>query len=138
GLKMAAEAGLTERVNLQVEDNGLTFIVEDVIADSSRVSLSYKVLNKNGLPQDTYLNMADSENDITATDQSGNVLDSLGTGWQYGSDYGNVEFSLRDQDNVEKMTIHFNLVELNGVRGSWQLEVPVDLLETRKLSDTVD
>ena len=138
GLKMAAEAGLTERVNLQVEDNGLTFIVEDVIADSSRVSLSYKVLNKNGLPQDTYLNMADSENDITATDQSGNVLDSLGTGWQYGSDYGNVEFSLRDQDNVEKMTIHFNLVELNGVKGSWQLEVPVDLLETRKLSDIID
>src|SRR5690625_2636370 len=42
GLKMAAEAGLAERVDLHVEDQGLTFIVEDVIADSSRVSLSYK------------------------------------------------------------------------------------------------
>jgi len=138
GLKIAAEAGLTQRVNLEVEDQGLTFVVEDVIADSSRVSLSYKVLNKNGKPQDTHLNMADSDNDITATDQNGNELGGLGTGWQYGSDYGNVEFLLRDQDNIEKLTIQFNLVELNGVKGNWQLEVPVDLYENRKLTKMVD
>lgn len=138
GLKIAAESGLTQRVDLAVEDQGLTFVVEDVIADSSRVSLSYKVLNKNGKPQDTYLNMADSENDITATDQNGNELDGIGTGWQEGSDYGNVEFSLRDQDNIEKITIQFNLVELNGVKGNWQLEVPVDLHENRKLTKMAD
>lgn len=138
GLNIAAEAGLTQRVELEVEDQGLTFVVEDVIGDSSRVSLSYKVLDKNGKPQNTYLNMADSDNVITATDQDGHVLDGLGTGWQYGSDYGNVEFSLSDQNNIEKITIQFNLVELNGVKGNWQLEVPVDLHENRKLTKMVD
>ena len=93
GLQIAADAGLTQQVNLEVEDQGLTFVVEDVIADSSRVSLSYKVLNENGKPQDTFLNMGDSDNDITALDQNGNVLDRLGTGWQEGSDYGFIEFS---------------------------------------------
>ena len=127
GLQIAAEAGLTQRVDLEVEDQGLTLRVEDVIADSSRVSLSYQVLNKNGKPQDTYLNMADSDNDITAIDQNGNVLHGLGTGWREGSDYGIVEFSLRDHNNLEQLTIQFNLVELNGVKGNWQLDVPVDL-----------
>ncbi|MGN7386314.1 DUF4179 domain-containing protein [Sporosarcina sp. SAFN-015] len=134
GLNIAADAGLTQRVDLQVEDQGLTFVVEDVIADSSRVSLSYKVLNKGGKPQDTYLN----ENTITAVDQNGEVLDTLGTGWQQGSDYGLIEFSLRDQDDIEHMTIQFDLTELDGVKGNWQLDVPVDLHENRKLTKMVD
>ncbi|MCG7343235.1 DUF4179 domain-containing protein [Sporosarcina sp. ACRSL] len=138
GLNLAAEAGLIQRVDLQVEDQGLTFFVEDVIADSSRVTLSYKVLNKNGKPQDTYLDIADSNNTITAIDQNGNVLDRLGTSWQHGSDYGYIEFSLRDQDNVEELTIQFNLVELNGVKGNWKLQVPVDLHENRKLTKMAD
>ena len=138
GLQIAAESGLTQRVDLEVEDRGLTLRVEDVIADSSRVSLSYQVLNKNGKPQDTYLNMADSDNDITAIDQNGNVLHGLGTGWQEGSDYGIVEFSLRGHNNLEQLTIQFNLVELNGVKGNWQLDVPVDLHENRKLTKMAD
>ena len=46
GLNKAAESGLTQQVDLQVEDQGLTLVVEDVIADTSRVTLSYKVLNQ--------------------------------------------------------------------------------------------
>ena len=45
---------------------------------------------------------------------------------------------LRDQDNIEKLTIQFNLVELNGVKGNWQLDVPVDLLENSKLTKMTD
>lgn len=137
GLQVAAEAGLTQRVDLAVEDQGLTLKVEDVIADSSRVTLSYQVL-KDGKPQDTYLELAESDNAITAVDQHGNALNRLGTGWQEGSAYGIVEFSLRGQENLEKLTIQFDLVELNGVKGNWQLEVPVDLQETQKLTKTVD
>ncbi|MFD1205468.1 DUF4179 domain-containing protein [Sporosarcina contaminans] len=140
GLQIAAESGLTKRVDLEVEDQGLTLRVEDVIADSSRVSLSYKVLNKDGKTLDTNLNMADSNNDIMAIDQNGNVLDGLGvgTGWRKGSDYGFVQFSLRGEDNLERLTIRFNLVELNGVKGNWQLDVPVDLHENRKLTKMAD
>lgn len=140
GLKIAAEAGLMKRVDLEIEDQGLTLRVEDVIADSSRVSLSYKVLDKDGKTLDTHLNMAGSVKDVTAIDQNGNVLDELGfgTGWRKGSGYGFVQFSLRGQDNLEQITIRFNLVELNGVKGNWQLDVPVDLLETSKLTKMAD
>lgn len=138
GLQVAADAGLTKRVDLAVENQGLTLKVEDVIADSSRVTLSYQVLTKDGKPQDTYLNVADSDNAITAVDQNGSVLNRLGTGWQEGSDYGIVEFSLRGQEDLEMLTITFDLVELDGVKGNWKLEVPVDLKETRKLTTTVD
>ena len=37
---MATDAGLVERVNLEVMDKGITLKVEDVVADSSRVALS--------------------------------------------------------------------------------------------------
>ena len=39
---MATDAGLAERVNLEVTDKGITLKVEDVVADSSRVALSFQ------------------------------------------------------------------------------------------------
>ncbi|MFC5602017.1 DUF4179 domain-containing protein [Sporosarcina koreensis] len=136
GLNIASEAGLTQRVDLQVEDQGLTFVVEEVIADTSRVTLSYKVLNEYGISQDTFLKW---NNKITAFDQNGNEMRPLGSGWYRESGYGFVEFNLHDQGNtIEKLMIQFDLVELNGVKGTWQLQVPVDLSENRKLTKLVD
>ncbi|TQR19999.1 DUF4179 domain-containing protein [Psychrobacillus vulpis] len=137
GLRMATESGLGDRVNLEVTDRGITLKVEDVVADSSRVALSFQVLNQNGKPLDTHLNLADSENKIIALDQNGNENDRIGTGWREDSDYGFIEFSLRDQEATDKLTIKFDLVELNGVKGNWKLEVPVDLIENKKLTKTI-
>lgn len=137
GLRMATESGLGERVNLEVTDRGITFKVEDVVADSSRVALSFQVLNQNGKPLDTHLNLADSENKIIVLDQNGKENNRLGTGWSEGSDYGFIEFSLREQEATDKLTIKFDLVELNGVKGNWKLEVPVDLIENKKLTKTI-
>lgn len=138
GLKMAADAGLIQRVDLQVEDQGLTFVVEDVIADSSRVSLSYKILNKNGKPMDTDLKFHESGNTVTASDQIGREIGQWGTSWQEGSDYGNIEFTMSNHSEAENVTIQFDLVEINGVKGNWKLDVPVDLQENRKLTKMVD
>ncbi len=137
GLKMAMEAGLTERVNLEVVDNGITFKVEDVITDSSRVALSFQILNKNGKPQDTYLDLADSENKITIINQNGTVYDRMGMGWQQGSDYGLIEIPLIEQVESEKITLKFDLVELDGVKGNWKLEVPIDLTKNSNLTSIV-
>lgn len=132
GLRMASEAGLVKQINLEAEDRGITFKVEDMVADSSRVALSYQVLNKNGKPQDTYLDLPESKNEIYVIDQDGNRLDQISVGWQEDSDYGLFEFSLREFEALEKMTVKFDLVELNGVKGNWELEVPVDLKEALK------
>ncbi|WP_313893027.1 DUF4179 domain-containing protein [Psychrobacillus sp.] len=141
GLRIAMEEGLVERVNLEVTDNGMTLKVEDVVIDSSRVGLSFQVLNKDGKPLDTKLNLglADSENEnkIIGFDQNGKEINRVGTGWWEGSDYGFAEISLREQEAIEKLTVKFDLVELNGVSGNWQLEVPVDLKKMNKLTTTI-
>jgi hypothetical protein len=137
GLRMASNAGLAKRVNKEVTDQGLTLKIEDVVADSSRVALSYQILNENGQPQDSYLDLAESNNKITAVDQTGKTMDGVGMGWSEGSDYGLIEFSLRQQENVENISVRFELVELNGKKGSWTLEIPVDLKESLKQTTTL-
>ncbi|MFJ8066018.1 DUF4179 domain-containing protein [Psychrobacillus sp. NPDC096426] len=134
GLRMATEAGLGERVNLEVTDHGITLKVEDLVVDSSRIALSYQVLDKKGKPRDTYLYFPDSQNEIIVIDQNGNVLDGLNSSWSKGSDYGLIEYSLREHSALEKIIIKFDLVELNGVKGNWKLEVPVDIKENSKLT----
>ena len=136
GLRMATDSGLTKRVDQEVTDQGITLKVEDVMADSSRVALSYQVLNKNGKPKDTYIEWADTENEIIAIDQDGNLIESFGSSWSEGSDYGLIEFSLREHEITEKVTVAFDLVELNGVKGNWKLEIPVDLKEIHQLTTT--
>ncbi|MED3550804.1 DUF4179 domain-containing protein [Cytobacillus praedii] len=137
GLRMASEAGLAERVNLEVTNNGITFKVEDIVADTSRIALSYQVLNEERKPQNTYVDITESRNEILAIDQDGNVINQIGTGWTEGSDYGLVELSLREEAALDEVTIQFNLTELNGIKGKWKLVVPVDLKENRKYTTTL-
>lgn len=136
GLRIAADAGITERVNLEVTDKGLTLKVEDVVADSSRVVLSYQILNGKGKAQKNYHDLGDLGTAIFVTDQNGTVLADIGMSWGSLDDYGLFEFSLRDQEVVEKITVHFNIEEINGVKGSWKLDVPVELEENNKLTTT--
>lgn len=136
GLRMASEEGFSQRVNKEVSDQGLTFKVEDVIADSSRVALSYQVL-KGGKSNDSYLDLGQTKNEIYAIDEKGSRLEISSIGWSDTDEYGLIELSLRDYEQLEKLTIKFNLVELDGVKGSWKLDVPVDLKESFKSTKVV-
>lgn len=128
GLRMASDAGFAERVNRESTNNGITFKVEDVVADPSRVALSYQVLNEKGKTLNSYLEPREQGNDIYVTDQNGKRLDMLTLGWTKTDDYGFIEFSLREFGGVlENIVVHFDLVELNGKKGNWKLEIPVDL-----------
>jgi hypothetical protein len=135
GLRIAADTGFAQRVNQEVTDQGLTLKVEDVIADSSRIALSYQVLDKNGKPQDTYLDLGKAE--IYATDQEGKRLDQVGMGWSEGSNYGLVEISLREKHQLNKLTITIALSELKGVKGNWELEIPLDITKSLNATKTI-
>ena len=137
GLRSATDAGLAERINLEVMDKGITFKVEDVIADTSRVVLSYQVLNEKGKVQKIYSEIGDLENEVLVTDQNGDFLEDLSETWRSLDDYGLIEFSLRNQDALEKIIINFNIEEINGVKGNWKLEVPVELKENSELTTTM-
>lgn len=134
GLRIAANTGFVERVDQQVTDQGLTLKVEDLIADTSRIALSYQVLDENGKPQDAYLNLGLAE--IYAKDQNGKRLDNVGMGWSQGSDYGLIEISLREKHDLEKFTLTLAITELKGVKGNWELEFPVDLTGSLKATQT--
>lgn len=136
GLQLANEAGLTERVDLSVEDQGITLKVEDVAADSSRVTLSYQIL-KNGKPQNSFIEQDESPNQVLALDQNGNEIGRLGYSWWDGEEYGVYEFSLRGREEIEQLIIRFDVSELKGKEGSWQLDVPIDLREKRQLTEAV-
>lgn len=137
GLRMATDAGLAERVNYEITDKGITLKVEDIIADSSRIALSYQIVNKNGKVQKITQELGDLETEILVTDQNGVLLDNVSKSWIPFTEYGLFEFSLRDQDALEKITIHFNIAEINGVKGSWKLDVPVELKESNALTTTL-
>lgn len=136
GLRMAADAGLAQRVNKEVTDKGLTVKVEDVVADSSRIALSYQIFNSAGKLEDIQLYFGDPNNEVSVIDQNGKILEIYSMGWSGPGDYdyGYVELSLRGHELLEKVTVKFNLSELNGIQGNWDMEIPVDLNESLKLT----
>ncbi len=137
GLRMATDAGLVERVNLEATDKGITLKVEDVVADSSRVALSFKVLDKNRKVRDPYLDWGDSESGIVVVDQNGTRFDFPRMDWREGSDYGLIQFSLREQEVSGNLTVKVNLDEINGVKGNWKLDIPIDLTKSNALTTIV-
>ena len=134
GLRMASESGLTKRVNQEVTDKGITFKVEDVMADTSRVALSYQFVKENGKILNPQLDNRDENNVISAYDQDGNPIEGFGMSWWSDAKYGLIEFSLRGYESIESLTIKFELTELNGTKGNWQLEVPVSLKEIKEMT----
>ncbi|WP_066052653.1 DUF4179 domain-containing protein [Robertmurraya korlensis] len=137
GLRIANEAGIADRVNQIATDQGISFKVEDVIADSSRIALSYQVLSDKGELKDSSLELDNMKNKISVYGTDGNPLEISSMGWSGGSDYGLIEISLRDQKEIGELVVHFNLSLLNGEEGTWNLEVPVDLKESQKMTTNV-
>jgi hypothetical protein len=138
GLRIANKAGFGERINQEATDNGITFKIEDVVADTSRVAFSYQILNENLKAEDSYFDLFHKNNKVTATDQTGKNIDVSNMSWGKQDDYGIIEFSLREEMAVpEKMVFHFAFTDLNGKTGDWQLEVPVDLSESLKATTKI-
>ncbi|MFO1444113.1 DUF4179 domain-containing protein [Bacillus sp. Bva_UNVM-123] len=136
GLRMAADAGLAQRVDKEATDKGLTFKVEDVVADSSRIALSYQVFNSTGKLEDIQVYFGDPNNEVTVIDQYGNTLEIASMGWTGSGDdgYGSIELSMREHLVQEKVTIQLMLSELDGIQGNWSMEIPIDLNESNKLT----
>jgi hypothetical protein len=138
GLRIASNAGFGERINQEVTDNGLTFKIEDVVADTSRVAFSYQILNENLKAIDSYFDVFNQKNKVTATDQTGKNIDLSNMSWGKQDEYGVIEFSLREQSAIpENMVFHFDLKDLDGKTGHWVLDVPVDLSKSLKATTTI-
>ncbi|WP_391122325.1 DUF4179 domain-containing protein [Psychrobacillus sp. L3] len=129
GLKLASDEGLAERVNLEVSDKDITFKVEDIIVDSSRVALSLQVINENGIAEIPNINESIKGNYIWVTGYNGQYSFNMGYIMDRGLDYNSFQVFINDEPGLEKVTIKFHLVELNGKQGNWELEIPVELTD---------
>jgi hypothetical protein len=137
GLQIASREGFVTPVNMEVADNGLIFKVEDVIADSSRITFSYQVLDENGKAKKPYIDLQDQKNSITAVDTKGNIFDLSSMSWSNREEYGQVEFTIQGQLVPEQLNVQFDLSEMAGKEGNWKLTVPVDLRPSLKATESV-
>ncbi|MEQ2529331.1 DUF4179 domain-containing protein [Robertmurraya yapensis] len=134
GLKMASDAGFASRINKEVTDKGRTLRVEDVVADPTRIAISYQILDQEGAVLDSYLEFDETKNELVAFDSSGSQLEITSLGWsgESSDEYGVIELSLKDLDTLKELTLKFDIKELDGTSGKWDLEVPIDLTESIK------
>lgn len=134
GLKMASDAGFASRINKEVTDKGITLRVEDVVADPTRIAIAYQILDQKGTVQDSYLEFDETKNEILALDSNGSELEITNLGWsgESSDDYGVIELSLKELDTLKELILKFDIEELDGTSGKWDLEVPIDLTESIK------
>lgn len=126
GLNMASVDGLGERVDLEVSDQQLTLKVEDVIVDSSRIALSLQVIDEKGIVVRPNIDHSIKGNQISVSGFNGEYNYTMGYRLDGGLDYNSFQVFI-DEPGLEKVTINFHLVELNGKQGNWDLEIPVEI-----------
>ncbi|MCZ8542528.1 DUF4179 domain-containing protein [Psychrobacillus psychrodurans] len=138
GLNMASDDGLGERINVEVSDQQLTLKVEDIIVDSSRVALSLQVINEKGIVEKPSIDHSIKGNRISVTGFNGEYNYTMGYRLDGGLDYNSFQVFISDEPGLEKVTINFHLVELNGKQGNWDLEIPVEISGNKENTKNVN
>ncbi|MGG3885637.1 DUF4179 domain-containing protein [Brevibacillus panacihumi] len=137
GLKKAAELGFSTPVNAAVTDQGITLKIKDIIADPTRLVVSYVLLDDQGkvLP-DLYFETYGS-NQVYVTDESGEKIAEKAR-FQLGDQYADLTFSLQNPPN--HIIVHLNIQEYGSREVKpiqWSLQVPVDIEKSMAASKTV-
>ncbi|MFD2444742.1 DUF4179 domain-containing protein [Bacillus sp. CGMCC 1.16607] len=137
GLRIANEKGFTTKLNQEVTDKGITFKVDEMVADSSRLTFSFQILDHKQKVKTNHFDTRNGKNKIILMDKNGGEIKVYSTSWSNQKDYGLMELNLRDTKIPKDMIIKFDLGELDGKEGNWQLEVPVDVSKSLLAIKTV-
>lgn len=137
GLKKAAEQWFSTPANASVTDQGITLKIKDILADPSRVVVTYVLVDDQGeiLP-DLYFETS-GPNQLYVTDEKGEKI-AEGAGFQRGEQYADLTFSLRNPPN--HIVVHMD-VKQYGAREikpvQWSLKIPVDIEKNMAASKTI-
>ena len=137
GLQFAADQDIAERLDITVKDQGITLYIEDLIVDTSRIVLSYQIMNDKGKVLDPYIEDHDSVNSITLHDETGEEINLSMQGWGNTNNYGVFTFSIADVEGFKKGSIKLNIQEIAGKKGDWSVDIPVDLTDAYELQTVV-
>ncbi|MFC8685207.1 DUF4179 domain-containing protein [Brevibacillus porteri] len=157
GIEQAAKKGFAQTVNVSATDQGITFEVNEVMADPLRISIAAIVKDKNGKPMDSFLSEMirrdNKEQVITIKDKQGNVLKPIEASanedpnedWHNvmhtDTGYMSLDRELRSYfDDIseipDELIVEFNIKQLDDIKGNWKLSVPVDMKKAKAATKT--
>ncbi|WP_047155265.1 DUF4179 domain-containing protein [Aneurinibacillus tyrosinisolvens] len=135
GLQIAGGTGFVQQGEHHVTDKGITFRVIDMMADPTRVAVSYELSKKDGEHVDPVLEIGgyDSHEESKAyiTDEKGKLLANL-SGWGRNDPYGVIDFDI-EREMPAKAVIHLEVDKIGGYKGfggtegKWHMDIPVDM-----------
>lgn len=143
GLQLAGEGGFVQHGDYHVSSKGITLRVLDIVADPTRIALSYALEKEKGGHLDPYFEeRLDKGNRVYITDAAGNKLADLSS-WGRNDPYGVMTFQ-PETSFPEKVIVHFDLARVGGIagigstEGAWKLQIPVDMKKGRDATRTVE
>ncbi|GED67950.1 hypothetical protein BRE01_16520 [Brevibacillus reuszeri] len=164
GIQQAAQNGFAKNVQASATDQGITFTIEEVMADPLRISMVASLTDQNGKPLDIFWqNMFDSTDQdpiFTIKDKQGNILQParpIDSGKEETAHNPNEDWdSIRNADGFlflnrelrsyfddltkipDELVVEFDVKKMGEKKGSWKLSVPVDMRKAKNATKTYD
>lgn len=132
GLLRAQELGLVHNPHIKVKDKGYTLVIEEVVADPTRVTLALQLFDKKGEHDRHKLGLGE-QNTITIKDAQGNNVGSMYDMGYTNDFYYMVEF-FSEPLQTDKITIEGNINNLgtgnqSTIEGNWNFSFDLDMKE---------
>ncbi|KAF6580611.1 DUF4179 domain-containing protein [Paenibacillus sp. EKM211P] len=135
GLLRAQELGLVINPHIKVKDKGYTLVINEAVADPTRVTIALQLFDENGKHDRDKLGLGD-ENKITIKDDKGNVVGSM-YDMGYTSDFYYMVDFFSDPLRTDKITIEGSIGSLGQsnetlIKGNWDFSFDIDMKEANK------
>lgn len=127
-----AMRGYAQKINASVTDQGITLEVKAILADPTRVFVSYQIKKEDGSLLDPKLLRKTLDKVIALTDDKNQRLtNGHGGGWDEKNMVGYLQFSVEEEQGPvpEQMKLLIDVNKMGTVEGNWKLEVPFSVKE---------
>ncbi|HZG81970.1 MAG TPA: DUF4179 domain-containing protein [Brevibacillus sp.] len=127
GLKKATEQWFSTPVNASVTDQGITLKIKDILADPTRVVVTYVLVDDQGKILSDLFFETSEPNQLYITDGKGEKI-AEGARFQRAEQYADLTFSLRNPPN--HIVIHMDVKQYGAQEAKpvqWSLQIPVDI-----------
>ncbi|MEG0472780.1 MAG: DUF4179 domain-containing protein [Solibacillus sp.] len=138
GFHEAETLGFVEEVNYEVTDNGLTVRVDEVMADTTRIAFKYQVIDKNGKVKNPHIENWNEKNNMKFMNKSNEELPLEDYGsWSYKE--GDIGFfELRTPNVTEDVLLKWQIRDINGKEGNWDMDIPIPIEKALVSTATLD
>lgn len=160
GIRQAVQNGFTQFPQVQVTDQGITFAVQEVIADPFRIQLATSITDQAGKPLEVFWqDMYQQETKkpvVTLKDKHGNILQpadfaKAGGGavnpndeWKNHRNLAGQLFLERELKTYftdvskvpDELVVEFSVQQMGETKGNWKLSVPVNMQKAKAATKT--